>query len=78
MSAQEVVDLEKDIVNARIDGMICRAEESGIKKGRKEGMEKGMSDIISKLLDSMSPEEIAGKTNIPIGKILEIKNKGFK
>ncbi|WP_407414028.1 hypothetical protein [Methanobrevibacter sp.] len=78
MSAQEVVDLEKDIVNARIDGMICRAEESGIKKGRKEGMEKGMSDIISKLLDSMSPEEIASKTNIPIGKILEIKNKGFK
>ncbi|MBQ9159962.1 MAG: hypothetical protein IJ122_01400 [Methanobrevibacter sp.] len=74
MSAQEVVDLEKDIVNARIDGMICRAEESGIKKGKEEGI----NAIILKLLDSMSPEEIASKTDIPVEDILEIKNNGFK
>lgn len=74
MSAQEVVDLEKDIVNARIDGMICRAEESGIRKGRKEGM----GALIFKLLDSMSPEEISNKTDIPVDEILEIKNNGFK
>lgn len=86
MSAQEVVDLRRDIVNARIDGMICRAEESGIKKGRKEGMKEGMKEgkeeginsLISKLLDTMSPEEIASKTDIPVEDILKIKNNGFK
>lgn len=66
MSAQEVVDLRRDIVNARIEGMLYRAEEAGIKKGKME--------IVINLLDSMSPEEIALKTNIPLDKILEIKN----
>ena len=74
MSAQEVVDLRRDIVNARIDGMICRAEEAGIKKGREEVI----NSFISKLLDTMSPEEIASKTDIPVEDILEIKNNGLK
>ena len=82
MSAQEVVDLRRDIVNARIDGMICRAEEAGIKKGRKEGRKEGREEVInsfiSKLLDTMSPEEIASKTDIPVEYILKIKNNGLK
>jgi len=36
MSAQEVIDLKKDIVSARIDGMLCRAEKKGIDKGKLE------------------------------------------
>ena len=82
MSTKEVVNLERDIVNARIDGMICRAEESGIRKGRQEGMQagrqEGMNSLIFKLLDSMPPEEIASKLDIPIENILEVKNNGFK
>jgi hypothetical protein len=74
MSAQEVVDLSKDIVNARIEGMLYRAEEAGIKKGKKELR----SEIVTNLLGYMSPEEIALKTNIPLDKILEIKNNGFR
>lgn len=42
MSKKEARYVEKDIVNARIDGMICRAEKAGIEKGREEGREEGI------------------------------------
>ena len=42
MSKEEANYVEKDIVTARIDGMICRAEEAGLEKGREEGLEKGL------------------------------------
>ena len=44
MSAQEVIDLKRDIVTARIDGMLTRAENNGKKEGIKEGKEEGMRD----------------------------------
>ena len=48
MSAQEVIDLKRDIITARIDGMLTRAEnngkEEGIKEGIKEGKEEGIID----------------------------------
>lgn len=89
MSAQDVVDLRKDIVNARIEGMLYRAEEAGFgngkiegeRKGRREGKREGRSEerkeIVISLLESMSPEEISSKTNIPLDEILEIRNYGF-
>ena len=36
MSSRKVIDLKKDIVSARIDGMLCRAEKKGIDKGKLE------------------------------------------
>ena len=44
MSAQEVIDLKRDIVTARIDGMLTRAENNGKKEGIKEGKEEGIRD----------------------------------
>ena len=49
-----------------------------MKEGMKEGKEEGINSLISKLLDTMSPEEIASKTDIPVEDILKIKNNGFK
>ena len=37
MSSRGVIDLKKDIVSARIDGMLCRAEKRGMEAGRKAG-----------------------------------------
>ena len=42
MSKKEANYVESDIVTARIDGMICRAEEAGLEKGREEGREEGI------------------------------------
>ena len=36
MSSWGVIDLKKDIVSARIDGMLCRAEKRGMDKGKLE------------------------------------------
>lgn len=73
MSRDDVVDLSKDIVEARIEGMLYRAEEVGFRKGKREARK----EIVINLLESMSPEEIASKTNISLDKILEIKNNGL-
>lgn len=50
MSAQEIIDLRRDIVNARIDGMLCRAEEAGMEVGRQEGMEAGKLETARNML----------------------------
>ena len=52
-------------------------EEQGIKKGiekgrdegREEGIEKGRNDIIKKLLETMSPEEVSKTLEIPLNEI---------
>jgi len=44
MSKKEINEIESDIVIARIDGMICRAEQAGMEKGIKEGIEKGIKE----------------------------------
>lgn len=43
--------LEEEIRNARIDGMLWRAEERGIKRGIKQKEE----ELIKKLLNNYSP-----------------------
>ena len=44
MSAQEAIDLKRDIVTARIDGMLTRAENNGKEEGIKEGKEEGIKE----------------------------------
>lgn len=46
MSKEEANYVEKDIVTARIDGMICRAEEAGLEKGLEKGREEGLEEGI--------------------------------
>ena len=41
MSSRGVIDLKKDIVSARIDGMLCRAEKRGMEAGMEAGIDKG-------------------------------------
>ena len=36
MSAQEVINLEKDIIDARIDGIVSRAEKVALEEGKKK------------------------------------------
>ncbi|WP_458405414.1 hypothetical protein [Methanobrevibacter sp.] len=68
MSAQEAKLLKQDILDARIDGMICRAEDAAMK----EGIEKGERNIILKLLEDMTPEEVSEKTAVSLEEILEV------
>ena len=44
----------------------------GKKEGKKEGRIEGKIEIIKELLKSMTPKEIAEKTNIPITEIQKI------
>lgn len=76
MSAQEAKLLKQDILDARIDGMICRAEDAamkeGIEIGIERGIEKGERNIILKLLEDMTPEEVSEKTAVSLEEILEV------
>ncbi|MBR0271898.1 MAG: hypothetical protein IJQ68_07935 [Methanobrevibacter sp.] len=44
MTKKEVEVTSQDIINARIDGMLCRAEEVGRKEGREEGRKEGREE----------------------------------
>ncbi|WP_458453905.1 hypothetical protein [Methanobrevibacter sp.] len=72
MSAQEAKLLKQDILDARIDGMICRAEDAAMKEGIEIGIEKGERNIILKLLEDMTPEEVSEKTAVSLEEILEV------
>jgi predicted transposase/invertase (TIGR01784 family) len=48
MSAQEVIDLKRDIVTARIDGMLCRAEKAGMEAGISEGKLETARNMLKK------------------------------
>ena len=83
MTAQEIVELrEGDIINARIDGMLCRAEETGelngMRKGKREGIRqgerKGERKIVLALLESMGIEEVSQVTKLSIEKIEDLRN----
>ena len=66
MSSHEVIDLKSDIVSARIDGMMCRAEEAG----RQEGMEAGRQEGIAE--EKLETARKMLDMDFPIEKIVEI------
>ena len=68
MTAQEVKLLEQDIIDARIDGLLCRAHDEGISKGERRGEQK----VILLLLESMSPEEVSSRLQMPLEDVFEI------
>lgn len=63
MTAQEVKLLKQDIIDARIDGLLCRTHGGGMTKGEKIGEMRGemigemrgKREVILLLLESMSP-----------------------
>ena len=62
MSVEKIAITPEDIINARIDGMLCRAEEKGERK------------IILALLESMDIEEVSRVTKMSVEKIEELRN----
>ena len=51
-----------------------KGEEKGFKKGEEKGFKKGEENVILKLLEKDTPEEISEKYNIPLEKIEKIQN----
>jgi hypothetical protein len=43
--------------------------------GMEKGMEKGMVAIVEQLLKTLSPEQVAKLSNLPLEKIIKIKNE---
>ena len=70
MSKLEVRSLDRALRGAVIAGRLERAEEKGLKEGR----ENTENLFISKLLKKYSPEEISEEYEIPLQRVLEIKN----
>ena len=71
MSSMEANDLSKAIESARIEGALLRSQEAGKIEGRDETEKK----FIKKLLKINSPEEISKDYEIPLERVLKIKNE---
>ncbi len=71
--------LERNIICDLLGGRMSLIHEYGENKfndGKTEGIEQGIEQIILNLLNSGDlPEEIAKKTEVPLDKVVEIKNK---
>ena len=84
MSKIEIKPFEEQIRIAGIAGELERAEEKGhaigLKKGQEEGypigLKKGQEEIISNMLKKYTPEEVSKITDIPLKRILKIKDDG--
>ncbi len=48
MSSRGGIDLKKDIVSARIDGMLCRAEKKGMEAGKDAGKLETARNMLDK------------------------------
>ena len=61
----------EDVVTARIDGMICRAEEAGFEKGREEGIKSNKIKTARIMFDKgFSVEDIVEITGLSEKSIL--------
>ena len=75
MTMEEMVAITpEDIRNAVIDGMLCRAEETGELNGERKGMRQGKREIVLALLESMDIEEVSRVTKLSVEKIEELRN----
>ena len=79
MTANQKLELQEgDLINARIDGMICRAREdgknSGILKGQRKGKLEGKREIVLTLLESMDIKEVSKITKLSIKEIEDLRD----
>ena len=65
-------NFERDVIEARIDGLLCRAHDEGISKGERRGERRGEQKVILLLLESMSPEEVSSRLQMPLEDVFEI------
>ena len=70
MSALELRPFEEQLANVIYANRLKQAEKRGMKKGT----ENGEKNIILKLLEKNTPEEISENYNIPLEKIKKIQN----
>lgn len=71
MSKLELRPFEEQLANVIYANRLEQAE----KKGEEKGIEKGEKNMILKLLEKDTPEEISAKYNIPLEKIQKIEKK---
>ena len=69
MSLEEI-PFEEQLRGVRLEGEIERAELKGVEKGR--------NIIIIKLLETMSPQEISERLELPLDNILSIQESHSK
>ena len=74
MSAIEELDFSAVIRSARIEGALLRSEEKGREEGHAEGHAKAEEEFVLKLLKTDTPQEISEKLEIPLKRVIEIKN----
>ena len=74
MSKIEIKTFEEEMRIAGIAGELERAEERGHAEGWEEGREETEKVFIPKLLEKNTPEEISKEYDIPLERILKIKN----
>ena len=74
MSKLELRPFEEQLANVIYANRLEQAEKKGFKKGFK----KGEKNIILKLLEKDTPEEISEKYNIPLKKIEKSKKIRYK
>ena len=78
MSAVHIRALEEEIRNAKIDGMLTRAEErgeaNGIKIGEANGAKRKEEEMIRTLLKTQDAEKVAEILECDLEKVQEIEN----
>ena len=78
MPIEKIAITPEDIRNAVIDGMLCRAKETGELDGKREGMlqgkREGKREIVLALLESMDIEEVSRVTKLSVEKIEELRD----
>ena len=85
LSAMETDDMCALIRSARIEGELLRSQQKGHKEGLEEGLEEGLKKggdrmefkLISKLLENHTPDEISKDLDVPLEKVLKIKNGNY-
>ena len=66
---QDFFNWQEEFANHMEEQGIKKGIEKGRDEGREEGIEKGRNDIIKKLLETMSPEEVSKTLEIPLNEI---------
>ncbi len=65
MSECRDIDWNSDIIAARIDGILCRAEKAGFDAGRKKGISDGKLEIARNMLEKgFSLDDIVDVTGL--------------
>lgn len=74
MSKIEIKPFEEQIRIAGIAGELERAEDKGREEGYANGCAETEEKFISRLLETRTPDDISREFDVPIERVVEIKN----